>query len=34
MNGKQPIHYDEPQPSRAEIDQLQGPVLLEFGATW
>lgn len=23
-----------PEPSRAEIDQTEGPVLLEFGASW
>ena len=23
-----------PEPSRVEIDQLQGPVLLEFGTNW
>jgi thioredoxin 1 len=27
-------YYDDPQPSREEIDQLNGPVLLEFGAKW
>jgi hypothetical protein len=24
----------EREPTRAEIDQLQGPVLLEFGTEW
>ncbi len=23
-----------PEPTRTEVDRLQGPVLLEFGATW
>jgi thioredoxin 1 len=23
-----------PEPSRAEVDQIAGPVLLEFGASW
>lgn len=23
-----------PEPTRAEVDQLRGPVLLEFGAAW
>lgn len=27
-------HYDNPEPSRADIDALSGPVLLEFGTAW
>jgi hypothetical protein len=34
MDRKQPVYYDDPQPGRLEIDQLSGPVLLEFGARW
>jgi thioredoxin 1 len=26
--------HSEPEPSREEVDQMTGPVLLEFGATW
>ncbi len=26
--------YDRREPTRAEIDQMKGPVLLEFGAEW
>ncbi len=26
--------YHEQAPSRAEVDQMPGPVLLEFGANW
>ena len=26
--------YDEPGPSREEVDAAQGPVLLEFGTSW
>lgn len=26
--------YSESEPSREEVDQMRGPVLLEFGATW
>jgi thioredoxin 1 len=26
--------YDDPQPTRDEVDRMAGPVLLEFGATW
>ena len=30
-----PYHAaSDPEPSREEIDQSQGPVLLEFGASW
>jgi thioredoxin 1 len=25
---------DDPQPTRAEIERMKGPVLLEFGASW
>ena len=25
---------EAPEPTRAEVDRLQGPVLLEFGAAW
>jgi thioredoxin 1 len=26
--------YNKPEPTRAEIDRLPGPVLLEFGTAW
>jgi thioredoxin 1 len=26
--------YDKPEPARAEVDRLPGPVLLEFGTDW
>jgi thioredoxin 1 len=26
--------YASPEPARAEIDELQGPALIEFGAAW
>ena len=29
-----PEYYDNPQPSRKEVDAMAGTVLLEFGATW
>jgi hypothetical protein len=28
------VDYAGREPTRAEVDQLQGPVLLEFGAEW
>jgi thioredoxin 1 len=28
------LHYDKPEPPRAEIDGLRGPTVLEFGAEW
>jgi thioredoxin 1 len=27
-------NYDKPEPTRAEVDALPGPTVLEFGATW
>ena len=27
-------NYDKPEPTRAEVDELPGPTVLEFGATW
>jgi thioredoxin 1 len=27
-------NYDKPEPTRAEVDALPGPVLVEFGAPW
>ncbi|HAB86275.1 MAG TPA: thiol reductase thioredoxin, partial [Pseudomonas sp.] len=27
-------HYANIEPSRAEVDALEGPVLLEFGTAW
>ncbi len=27
-------HYAKPEPTRAEVDALLGPVLLEFGTPW
>ena len=27
-------NYDKPEPTRAEVDALTGPTVLEFGATW
>ena len=29
-----PPEVPDPEPTRAEIDRLAGPVLLEFGASW
>src|SRR5262245_3568268 len=29
-----PEHYDDPQPSRDEVNAMPGSVLLEFGASW
>lgn len=26
--------YTQPEPSRAEIDALEGPAVIEFGASW
>lgn len=26
--------YDKPEPTRAEVDALAGPTVLEFGASW
>ena len=26
--------FDSDEPTRAEVDQMQGPVLLEFGTDW
>lgn len=26
--------YDDPEPTRAEIDAYRGPLILEFGAPW
>jgi hypothetical protein len=34
MSTGQSLYYTDPQPSRAEIDQLAGAVVLEFGARW
>jgi len=27
-------NYDKPEPTRAEVDALPGPTVLEFGASW
>jgi thioredoxin 1 len=29
-----PTRYSEEQPSRAEVDALTGPTVIEFGANW
>lgn len=29
-----PTRYSEEQPSRAEVDALPGPTVIEFGANW
>jgi thioredoxin 1 len=34
MAGERPSGFEGREPSRAEIDALKGPVLLEFGASW
>ena len=34
MNSRQTLYYTELQPGRTEIDQLEGSVVLEFGAHW
>jgi hypothetical protein len=34
MISGQSLYYTDPQPSRADIDQLPGGVVLEFGARW